>query len=89
MNGAMQILYKHTNLDQTPMRWQRAASHNSNSTIALALGNPEKMEGNNSPSSISSFPVLLPGALGSLQVVNAANAKIISTVSLFASMHNF
>ncbi|VUZ42106.1 unnamed protein product, partial [Hymenolepis diminuta] len=82
MNGAMQILYKHSNLDQTPGRWRWAASHNSNSTIALALGNPEKMEGNNIPSSTPSFPVLLSGSLGSLQVVNAADAKIISTMEM-------
>ncbi|VDO08106.1 unnamed protein product, partial [Rodentolepis nana] len=82
MNGAMQILYKHTSLDQTPSRWRWAAKKVSNSTIALALASPEKIDGDNISNSASSFPILLPGALGCLQIVNAVNAKIINTMEM-------
>lgn len=79
MNGALQIIYKHSNLDQIPSRWRKATTAIPSSSIALALGSPD-VPPDSQVNMLPTFPILLPGALGSLQVVDAANAKIISSV---------
>ncbi|KAM7541341.1 hypothetical protein Aperf_G00000038754 [Anoplocephala perfoliata] len=81
VNGSLQIIYKHSNFDQIPNRWREATVPLPNSSIALALCS-SAFPPDSHASMLPSFPVLLPGALGSLQVIDAANGKIISSMDM-------
>ncbi|EUB64699.1 WD repeat-containing protein [Echinococcus granulosus] len=86
VNGAMQIIYKHMGLDQIPRRWRAFAARQSRALTALSLPNAEDAGthddcGHNNDDSTSAS-LLLSGALGGLQVVDPASAKILGSMDV-------
>ena len=77
----MQIVYKHMGLDQTPWRWRSHSSFHPSIPIALPLVS------SGVDNAEASIPILLSGALGGLQVVDAVSAKVLSSVRLFTFHH--
>eukprot|EP00108_Taenia_solium_P007861 TsM_000566200 transcript=TsM_000566200 gene=TsM_000566200 len=85
VNGAMQIIYKRMGLDQTPWRWRAFTAPQPGPPTALVLpyakvssGHGDSSQNNDGDTSAS---LLLSGALGGLQVVDTASAKVLSSIS--------
>ncbi|KAL5111401.1 WD repeat-containing protein 75 [Taenia crassiceps] len=86
VNGAMQIIYKRLGLDQTPWRWRAFTVPRPDPPTALLLPNAKVSgincsSGRNNDGDVSAS-LLLSGALGGLQVVDVASAKVLSSMDV-------
>ncbi|VDM32930.1 unnamed protein product [Hydatigera taeniaeformis] len=83
VNGAMQIIYKHFGIDQTPWRWRAFRVQQSDPPTALVLPSPKIVvdSGQNDGDNMS-VSLLLSGTMGCLQVVEAATAKVLTSMDV-------
>ncbi|VDD77974.1 unnamed protein product [Mesocestoides corti] len=76
LNGALEMVYRHEGLDQMPTRWRPFEAQGGRLAVI-----PLKLKGKERPEK-GSNALLLPGALGCLQVVELDSGRIVDMIDV-------